>query len=151
MQDTPEPSEPQRGRAARAPAARARVKATDFICGKCGYDFRGLRVDSRCPECGTPIVHSFAKEKPTSGFAVTALVLGIISVVSCFAAALPGLLLGPLAIVFGVLAVNQKKAGRAGAATGGLALAGLICGGIGSLLSYGFWALTLLGGNISFP
>ncbi len=29
--------------------------ATDVACRRCGYNLRGLRLDGRCPECGTPI------------------------------------------------------------------------------------------------
>lgn len=30
----------------------------DFACEQCTYNLRGLREDSRCPECGTPVERS---------------------------------------------------------------------------------------------
>ena len=131
-------------RPVRRRSASRPIRASDFLCRKCGYDFRGLNVESRCPECGTPIIRSFDREKPTSGMAIASFVLGILSVVSCVGAAIPGLVLGPLAIVFYIVSDRKSRAGLAGGATRGLGAAGLICGIIGSLISYGFWLFALV-------
>src|SRR4051794_532658 len=31
------------------------VVQKDLVCRKCGYNLRGLHIDTRCPECGTPV------------------------------------------------------------------------------------------------
>lgn len=65
------------------------------------------------------------------GFGVAALVLGIVSIVACclwFA----GLLLGVLAIIFGILGINQYKDN---ATAKNMSIAGLACGAAGAVLS----------------
>ncbi|MCB9850863.1 MAG: hypothetical protein H6817_09190 [Phycisphaerales bacterium] len=37
---------------------RREVMPAGVICHRCSYDLRSLRTDSRCPECGEPIVKS---------------------------------------------------------------------------------------------
>jgi Zn finger protein HypA/HybF involved in hydrogenase expression len=32
-----------------------------LLCTACGYDLRGLVLDGRCPECGTPVSESLAR------------------------------------------------------------------------------------------
>ena len=32
-----------------------RVVIADAPCRKCGYNVRGLSIDGRCPECGSPV------------------------------------------------------------------------------------------------
>ncbi|MFB6523548.1 DUF4190 domain-containing protein [Streptomyces sp. NPDC056401] len=65
----------------------------------------------------------------SNGFGVTALVLGIIAVVSCYL----GLLFGVPAVIFGVLARGKAKRGEAD--NGGMALAGIITGAVGIVIS----------------
>lgn len=33
----------------------------DTPCPDCGYNLRGMRLDSRCPECGRPTIDTFAR------------------------------------------------------------------------------------------
>ncbi len=77
----------------------------------------------------------------TSGYAVASLVLGIASLVTCFCYAVPPLILGPLALVFGNIAMKDIRAGTANPSSSGLAKAGKICGLIGLLLAIGAWIL----------
>lgn len=67
----------------------------------------------------------------SNGFGVTALVLGILSVVGCITSVL-GIGLGIGAVVFGAL--GKGKASRGEADNGGMALAGIILGAIGIVL-----------------
>jgi len=83
------------------------------------------------PQPGIPVGYVVA-QTPTNGFAVTALVLGIISVVG-FWVVWPGLLLGTLAMVFGGLGISRAK--TVGGYQRGLAKAGLWMGIIGAGLS----------------
>ncbi|MFI5762936.1 DUF4190 domain-containing protein [Streptomyces sp. NPDC051563] len=71
----------------------------------------------------------------SNGFGITALVLGIIAVVSCYF----GLLFGVPAVIFGVLARGKAKRGEAD--NGGMALAGIITGAVGIVISCVFIAL----------
>ncbi|HET9382322.1 MAG TPA: DUF4190 domain-containing protein [Streptomyces sp.] len=78
---------------------------------------------------------------PSNGAGTAALVLGIISAA--------GFCLWPLAILVGLLAVifggvGRVKVTRGEATNGGQALAGLICGTVGTLLGIGFGLIVLL-------
>ncbi|MFE9565334.1 DUF4190 domain-containing protein [Streptomyces sp. NPDC006487] len=75
----------------------------------------------------------------SNGFGVTALVLGILSVVTCYF----GLLFGVPAVIFGVLGRGKAKRGEAD--NGGLALAGIITGAVGIAISCLFIAVVILG------
>ena len=82
-----------------------------------------------------------------SGKAITALVLGIISIIPCCTI---GVVPGVIAIVFSNLA-KKDIAASGGARTGaGMAKAGLITGIIGSILFVVYWVLVLAFGNINF-
>ncbi|WKV71600.1 DUF4190 domain-containing protein [Streptomyces sp. PCS3-D2] len=69
--------------------------------------------------------------RPSNGFGVTALVLGILAVVGCVTSFL-AVALGIGAVVFGAL--GKGKANRGEADNGGVALAGIILGAIGIVL-----------------
>ncbi|WP_327255177.1 DUF4190 domain-containing protein [Streptomyces sp. NBC_01244] len=73
----------------------------------------------------------------SNGFGITALVLGILSVVTCYL----GLLFGVPAIIFGVLGRGKAKRGEAD--NGGLALAGIITGAVGIVTSCVLIALVI--------
>ncbi|WP_328301070.1 DUF4190 domain-containing protein [Streptomyces sp. NBC_00435] len=75
----------------------------------------------------------------SNGFGVTALVLGIIAVVSCYL----GLLFGVPAVIFGVLGRGKAKRGEAD--NEGMALAGIITGAVGIVISCLFIALAIAG------
>lgn len=77
---------------------------------------------------------------PNNGPGTAAMVLGIVSAA--------GFCLWPAAIVVGVLAVifgavGRAKAARGEATNGGQALAGLICGAVGTVLAIAFGAIVL--------
>ena len=67
-----------------------------------------------------------------NGFGVAALVLGILAAV-LFWTVFAGLVLGLLAVVFGILGYRRKSRGEA--TNGGMALAGAILGGLGLAVS----------------
>ncbi|WP_406136341.1 DUF4190 domain-containing protein [Streptomyces sp. NBC_01089] len=79
---------------------------------------------------------------PANGFGVAALVLGILSVVIFCAWGL-GIILGTLALIFGIL--GRKRAGRGQANNGGMALAGIILGPIGIVVSAAFLSVVIWG------
>ena len=74
----------------------------------------------------------YAQPRPGNGKAVTALVLGILSVVLCVLSFLDVFLIIP-AIIFGSLALNDAK--RNGGAGRGMAISGLVCAVIGAVLA----------------
>lgn len=80
---------------------------------------------------------------PANGLGVASLVLGIISVAGFCLYGL-GIVLGVLALIFGL--IGRGRAGRGEADNGGVALAGIILGSIGIVVSAAFlgffiWAL----------
>jgi len=109
-------------------AAYAGVTPAGVRCIRCGYDLTGATLGGFCGECGTPVSQSLGygqgrPSEPASGLAITAMVLGIISVMG-----MP--LAGPVAIF---LAVKAKRDASPGSASAGMAQAGLITGIIGSV------------------
>ena len=69
----------------------------------------------------------------TSGTAITSMILGIFSVVFCWAPFFIGVIPGVLAIIFGGVAMGQT--GRDPALGGrGMAIAGLVCGIVGVVI-----------------
>jgi hypothetical protein len=83
------------------------------------------------------------QQGPANGMGITALVLGILAVVTfCFWGL--GIVLGILALIFGFIGRGRARRGEANNA--GMALAGIILGAIGSLISAAFlgfliWAI----------
>lgn len=129
-----------------APLAPRGLKATSVFCVQCGYNLTGVAIGSTCPECGRVVAPSFHSQMlPTSGKAITALVLGICSIPVCVLYGIPAIICGILAIIFARTAKAQIRAGEAGANSKGMAIAGLICGIVGLCLG-----LLYVGGIIVF-
>ncbi|WP_412074588.1 DUF4190 domain-containing protein [Streptomyces sp. col6] len=88
--------------------------------------------------------HPWGGPQPANGMGIAALVLGLISVVGFCMYGL-GIVLGVLALIFGVL--GRGRAQRGEADNGGVALAGIILGSVGIVVSAAFlgfliWAIT---------
>jgi hypothetical protein len=66
----------------------------------------------------------------SNGFCVASLVLGIIGL-PAFCVVVPPV----LAIIFGIIGYNQVSSGGTESAGRGMAIAGIICGAIGSMLA----------------
>ena len=117
------------------------VSRTDVCCARCGYNLTGVSVGGVCPECGTPVNAAFQRGRlaPTSGKAVAALVLGILSLPSCLLAGVPAIALGTAAIGVGVVA-NREAAypGRVAPGASGMAAAGIVLGVTGVVLGLVF-------------
>ncbi|MGW0856484.1 DUF4190 domain-containing protein [Streptomyces sp. NPDC002690] len=84
---------------------------------------------------------------PANGMGVTALVLGIISICLFFMWGV-SIILGVLAVIFGIL--GRKRAQRGEANNGGQALTGIITGAVGILVGAAFlglviWSITMMG------
>lgn len=120
---------------ARSEVASAQSQ-TRFVvrCNKCGYDLKGLTIGEFCPECGHQIGMPGSQDAPTSGAAVSSLVLGILAIISCTFYGVPGLIFGPLAMYFASRAKKQVLAGRASPSSLGLAGAGKVLGIIGIVI-----------------
>jgi hypothetical protein len=67
-----------------------------------------------------------------TGMAIASLILGILAVLSCFTV-IGGVVLGVLAIIFGVIVV--RRVGRGEASGKGMAIAGIVTGAVGVLLA----------------
>ncbi|MFD5425779.1 DUF4190 domain-containing protein [Streptomyces sp. NPDC127084] len=77
--------------------------------------------------------------QPQNGFGTAAMVLGIIAVCGFFCYGIPSLILGVLALIFGIL--GRKRYVRGQATNKGQALAGIILGSIGIVLGAAFLTL----------
>ena len=77
---------------------------------------------------------------PRNGFGVAALVLGLLAVVSSWTI-IGGIVLGILAVVFGVL--GRGRARRGEATNGGMSVAGIVLGVVGALIAVALIALAM--------
>ncbi|MEU8760883.1 DUF4190 domain-containing protein [Streptomyces sp. NPDC048659] len=90
------------------------------------------------------------QQAPANGMGTTAMVLGIVAVVGfCFYGL--GVVLGVLALIFGI--IGLKKVNRGEANNRGMAIAGIVLGGVGVLVSAVFlgfiiWAITMDPGSM---
>lgn len=112
-----------------APHARAGT-----ACLSCGYNLVGVRIGDHCPECGTE-VNQFGPRQQTQGRAIASMVLGIVSLVTCFAYGVVGMPCAILAIVYAKKARLAVQAGTAPVSSLGMATAGRVCGWIGVVLN----------------
>ena len=104
-------------------------------CLSCGYNIVGLRLGDRCPECGTQVMQFASQSAQSSGKAITSMVLGIVSIISCMAYGIIGLPCGIVAVVFAKRARLAIQDGTAPVSSQGMATAGKVCGWIGIILS----------------
>jgi hypothetical protein len=117
-------------------------------CMGCGFDLSGTPLGGACPECGRPVAASLptAGGLPVSGQAVASLVLGIISIVSCGCVmGMSNIITGPLALIFGYNGLKAANEHKVSPSSRGLAIAGMITGGIGLALSGIGWLFVLIG------
>jgi DNA-directed RNA polymerase subunit RPC12/RpoP len=88
---------------------------------------------NNCKSCGMPFTMegtTLEAAGTSNGFCVASLVLGIIGLpASCVV--VPSI----LAVIFGIIGYNQVSRSGAESAGKGMAIAGMICGGIGTLLA----------------
>ena len=123
----------------RAPTIlRTRDGKQTIKCPRCG----GLSpiTANNCKGCGMPFTMegtTLEAAGTSNGFCVASLVLGIIGLpASCV------ILPSVLAIIFGVIGLNQvAKGGEAGGGKG-MAVAGIVCGAIGGLIGM-IWIMNL--------
>ncbi|MDX3854387.1 DUF4190 domain-containing protein [Streptomyces sp. AK02-01A] len=80
------------------------------------------------------------QETPSNGMGIAAMVLGIIAV-AVFCIWGLGVILGVLALIFGI--IGRRRARRGQATNGGMALAGIILGAIGAVISGAFVAFLI--------
>ena len=74
------------------------------------------------------------------GWAIASLVFGILSILTCCCFGIPGIVMGIVAIVLAFISRHEN-----GSRMPSMAIAGMICGIIGILLSISFIAMMLLG------
>jgi len=104
-----------------------------------GYPQQGYPQQQGYP--GAPAGYDQGAPAKSNGLGIAALVIGILAILGAFVGAIPGILLGLLAIVLGVLGLRRVKARRAD--NKGMALAGLITGIIGLVLGAIFLAAAI--------
>ena len=104
-------------------------------CLSCGYNPVGVAIGQRCPECGSEIMQFAGNRQQTSGKAITSLVLGIFSIITCIGYGIIGIPCGIIAIIFAKKARLAIQDGTAPASSLGMATAGRVCGWIGLILS----------------
>jgi hypothetical protein len=92
------------------------------------------------PPYGAPVYGAPLVSPPRNGFGVAALVLGILAIVF-FWSVVGGVVLGVLGMVFGFLGRGRAKKGES--TNGGMALAGIICGAVGLVISIA-WVVLLV-------
>lgn len=130
------------------PAAAA-VRPSAIACPNCHYNLTGARLGMGCPECGMIVgagLLGVGSNMPTSGKAVAAMVLGILSIIGCMTYGLISIICGPLAIIFARQAKAQSQRGEVSPSSEGMATAGLVTGIIGTII--GGLALLAIGGFI---
>ena len=115
----------------RAPTIlRAKDGKQTIKCPRCG----GLSpiTANNCKGCGMPFTMegtTLEAAGTSNGFCVASLVLGIIGLPAA-CVVLPSV----LAIIFGVIGLNQVAKGGEASGGRGMAIAGIVCGGIGGLI-----------------
>ena len=137
--DEPDPraSMPAAGKAGSDPWGTP-LQPQAIICPNCYQNLTGATIGSACPECGLVVgagVAGSMANRPTSGKAVAAMVLGIISIVGCVFYGVPSMVCGPLALIFARQAKGQVLRNEVSASSQGMATAGFVCGLIGTIMA----------------
>ena len=92
---------------------------------------------NNCKSCGMPFTMegtTLEASGTSNGFCVASLVLGIIGI-PAFCAVVPGI----LAIIFGIIGYNQVTKSGAEGGGKGMAIAGIICGAVGTAIFAVTW------------
>lgn len=111
------------------------IQPSGYACIECGYDLSGTAIGGQCPECGRATVDSLRAlpvPTPNSSMPMTAMVLGIVSVVS-LVVCVPLIICGPFALGLGWKAYHDIRSGAI-VGSAGMAMAGMAMGGISSAL-----------------
>ena len=117
-------------------------------CTRCGSAFpAGAEVLDHLPSPQLSAGPSLSYARPTGGTgkATASLVLGIVSLCTCFLYGIPSMVCGILAVVFGRLAKGMIARGEMSPKAAGSARAGAICGTIAIVLSALMWIAMILG------
>ena len=94
------------------------------------------------PPYGQPQTYGETQPRPGSGMAITALVLGVLALLTCWTV-VGGILLGLVAVVLGIVALSKIKRGRASGKP--MAIIGIITGALALLAAV---ALIAVGASI---
>lgn len=131
--------------APRGPVDGGTPSYVSLACTTCGYNLTGVSIGGNCPECGVSVQSSLEANmtQQTNAFAVTSLVLGIVSFTGFCCC--PVAALGILGLIFGGIGLHQcNNADRFSKGSRSMAIAGLICSGVSLLLGSGFILLSML-------
>ena len=116
------------------PKCGAQISEGDTFCGRCGAPLANP-VAAEPATVSAPVQGVPVKTQRTSGFAITALVLGILGI-------------SLLAIIFGAIAIHQT--GKDPYLSGkGMAIAGLVLGCVGFLFEI-IWIPIVTIGSMAF-
>jgi hypothetical protein len=96
---------------------------------------------TRNPAPGQPTQQEALRDNRSNALGVLSLIIGIASIPLCLPAGILGLPSGLTAIVLGVLSIQRFRQGRA--SNRGLAIAGIVCGGIGTVASVALLGLSV--------
>jgi len=112
---------------------------TQLQCSTCNSTFTAVVPDVS----GAPAPIAYAQTQGGNGRAIASLVLGIVSIPTCFLYGIVSLICGILAVVFGVSVKKAIQRGETPESARGLAKAGRICGWVGILLSLLYWVVLI--------
>ena len=94
-------------------------------------------TSNNCKSCGMPFTMegtTLEAAGSSNGYSVAALVLGIIGIPAACTVIVPA-----LAILFGIIGLNQAMRGGSEAGGKGMAIGGIVCGVIGALIAAGMF------------
>lgn len=107
------------------------IRYSSFSCIQCGYNLTGIVIGGHCPECGCLVERSLATSGlPTNGHAIASMVLGICSIILFCG---PGIVCGLLGLIIGAIAIKEIRDKQYDHKSKGMAIAGIICSGLGIL------------------